>query len=113
DREEHVDLARRELAIAVFVAFEIGGLDVIERKVATFLIPEFGHSPAEAVIERGVARLHADKADAQHRRLLRAPRERPHRRTADSQDELAPPHSITSSARNARRRPNAVGWPHH
>jgi hypothetical protein len=45
--------------------------------------------------------LHADKADAQHRRLLRAPRERPQRRTAESQDELAPPHSITSSARNA------------
>jgi hypothetical protein len=46
--------------------------------------------------------LRADKADAQHRRLLCAPRERPQSRTAESQDELAPPHSITSSARNAK-----------
>jgi hypothetical protein len=102
DRQEHVDLAPRKLAIAIFVAFEIRCLDVIERKVAAFLIPKFGHAPAEVVIERGLARLHADKADAQHRRLLRAPREGPHRRTAESQDELAPPHSITSSARNAK-----------
>src|SRR6516164_1495239 len=100
DREEYVDLARRELAIAVFVAFEIRGLDVVERNVAAFLISEFGHPPAEVVIERGLAGLHADKADAQHR-LLRAPRERPHRHTAESQEELAPPHSITSSARDA------------
>src|SRR5262249_62025092 len=101
DREEHVDLARRKLAIAVFVAFEIGGLDIIERKVAAFLIPEFGHPPAEVVIERGLAGLHADKTHAQHRRLLRAPRDRPQRRAAESQDKFAPPHSITSSARNA------------
>src|SRR5262245_23355455 len=31
--------------------------------------------------------------------LLRARRQRPRRRTADQRDELAPPHSITSSAR--------------
>jgi len=93
-------------------------LDVIERKVAAFLIPEFGHSLAEVVIERGLARLHADKADTQHRRL-RVPCERPQSRTAESQDELAPPHSITSSARNAKpagtseaRRPITVDCPH-
>src|SRR5262249_46830897 len=39
------------------------------------------------------------KADPSHPlRLLRARRERPHRRTADQRDELAPLHSITSSA---------------
>jgi hypothetical protein len=36
--------------------------------------------------------------------LLRARRERPHRRrTAEQRDELAPLHSITSSARASRR----------
>ncbi len=39
-------------------------------------------------------------ADPGHRRLLRARRERPRcRRTAEKRDELAPSHSITSSAR--------------
>src|SRR5262249_27538799 len=36
-------------------------------------------------------------------RLLRAPREGPrHRRAAEQRDEVAPPHSITSSARASR-----------
>jgi hypothetical protein len=38
-------------------------------------------------------------ADHWHSRLLRARGERPRRRTADQRDELAPLHSITSSAR--------------
>src|SRR5262245_55175981 len=41
-----------------------------------------------------------EHADALHAlALLRACRERPRRRTAEHRDELAPPHSITSSAR--------------
>src|SRR5690348_11334847 len=39
----------------------------------------------------------ANKRD--HRQWLRACRERPARSAADKRDELAPPHSITSSAR--------------
>src|SRR5262245_64674071 len=40
------------------------------------------------------------EADHRHRALLRARRERPRgRRAAEQRDELAPPHSITSSAR--------------
>jgi len=35
-------------------------------------------------------------------RLLRARRERPRSCTAEQRDELAPPHSITSSARSSR-----------
>jgi hypothetical protein len=45
----------------------------------------------------------ADKLSAPdewHRRLLRPRRERPHRRAAEKSDELAPFHSITSSARS-------------
>ena len=42
----------------------------------------------------------AEKPDHRHRRLLRARRERPRRRrAAEQRDELAPLHSITSSAR--------------
>ena len=42
----------------------------------------------------------AEKPDHRHRRLLRARRERPRRRrAAEQRDELAAPHSITSSAR--------------
>src|SRR5262249_38078074 len=39
-----------------------------------------------------------EKPDHRHRRLLRARRERPRGRPAEQRDELAPPHSITSSA---------------
>ena len=69
-------LARRKLAIVFFVAFEIRRLDVIERKVAALLISEFGHAPAEVVIERGVAGLHDCDAGWQWRRQAR-----PHART--------------------------------
>ena len=42
----------------------------------------------------------AEEPDHRHRRLLRARRERPRgRRAAEQRDELAPLHSITSSAR--------------
>ena len=42
----------------------------------------------------------AEKPDHRHRRLLRPRRERPRRRrAAEQRDELAPLHSITSSAR--------------
>src|SRR5262245_18351054 len=39
-----------------------------------------------------------EKADHRQRRLLRARRERPRSRTAEQRDEVAPFHSITSSA---------------
>src|SRR5262245_27619576 len=105
DCQEHVDLARRELAIVLFVAFDIRCLDVIECKIPTFLIAEFGHPLEEICIKWGLSRQHTDKADAQHLRLLlRTRRERPScRSAAEQRDELAPlhrcNHSITSSAR--------------
>src|SRR5262245_34484952 len=47
----------------------------------------------------GIGRTGADEAHDRHRRLLRARRERPRSCAANQRDELAPPHSITSSAR--------------
>ncbi len=45
------------------------------------------------------ARSGTKKSDHRHRRLLRACRKRPSRRRTEQRDELAPLHSITSSAR--------------
>ena len=54
---------------------------------------------AQTVRER-VRRCGVEEPDHRHRRLLRARRERPRsRRAAEQRDELAPLHSITSSAR--------------
>src|SRR5947209_16627964 len=94
DREEHVDLARRELAIIFLIAFDIRCLDVIECKIPAFLIAQFGHPLEEGCIKWELSRLHTDKADTQHLRLqLRPRRERPRRRrTAEQPYELAPPH---------------------
>jgi hypothetical protein len=50
-------------------------------------------------VRRRTGRTRLEKADHRHRQLLRARREWPDRRTAEQRDELAPPHSITSSAR--------------
>src|SRR5262245_28674303 len=118
DCQEHVDLARRELAIVLFVAFDIRCLDVIECKIPTFLIAEFGHPLEEICIKWGLSRQHTNKADAHYLRLeLRARRERPRGRCAAQQrDELAPlhrcNHSITSSARarsvDGTSRPSAL-----
>src|SRR5262245_2331347 len=71
-----------------------------------------GHVPAldvacliEGAAKRGRGTCHAigraavDKGDDWHRRLLRARRQRQRgRRAAEQRNELAPPHSITSSA---------------
>src|SRR5262249_56564282 len=48
--------------------------------------------------EKGPARPAAEIANHWYRSLLRPRRERPRRSAAAQRDELAPPHSITSSA---------------
>ena len=71
--------------------------DVLALDEACFLqaLAERGHE-----VRRVGERRAAEKSDHRHRRLLRARRERPRgRRAAEKRDELAPPHSITSSAR--------------
>src|SRR5262249_39914252 len=49
-------------------------------------------------VRRILRRARAHETDDRDRRLLRLCRKRPRRRPAESQDELPPPHSITSSA---------------
>src|SRR5256886_5293118 len=94
DREEHVDLARRELAIIFLIAFDIRCLDVIECKIPAFLIAQFGHPLEEGCIKWELSRLHTDKADTQHLWLLRVRRKRQRsRRTAKKRDELSPSHA--------------------
>src|SRR5262249_21437426 len=44
----------------------------------------------------------AEEPNHRHRRLLRTRRDRPRRRAAEQRNELAAPHSITSSARASR-----------
>src|SRR5262249_28129851 len=74
DRYEHVNLARRDLAIVSLVAFDIRRLDVIKCEVAAFLITQFGHSLEKIGIDRRLPGLNADKPDTQHLRLLLRPR---------------------------------------
>src|SRR5262245_13883079 len=52
-----------------------------------------------------------EKSDHRHALLLRARRERPRRRAAEQRDELAPLHSITSSAGATAKRCHAPGTP--
>src|SRR5262245_1776807 len=78
------------LGAAVF-ARHIAALDIAGLLQALAKAPKAPRLP--------VRRLGIEMADHRHRRLLRARRERPCRRTAEQRDEIAPPnHSITSSA---------------
>src|SRR6516162_3555662 len=76
---------------------------VLDRHVLALDVPGF----VEAFTERsgnargGIGRPNVDEADDRHRRLLRPRRKRPSGcRAAEKGDELASPHSITSSARS-------------
>jgi len=72
-----------------------------DRQVLTIDIAGLGQAFAERrynidIRLRGTG---VQKSDHRHRALLRTRRKRPRRRTAEQRYELAPPHSITSSAR--------------
>src|SRR6516225_3510079 len=74
----------------------------------------FDQHPAEHFESRPAGGCHAytEIAHDRHRCLLRARRQRPRGRTAEQRDEIAPLHSITSSASNCREfgtsRPSAL-----
>src|SRR5262249_52275789 len=75
---------------------------IFDRDVLALDVPGFGKTPAERIQEMPTrSELQgAEKSDHRHRRLLRTRRERPTgRRAAEQRDELAAPHSITSSVR--------------
>src|SRR5262249_35991358 len=75
----------------------IDDYDVLTLHITTFL--QATVKTAQTVRGR-LRRVTVEEPDHRHRRLLRARRERQcRRRAAEQRDELAPPHSITSSAR--------------
>src|SRR5262249_29232612 len=70
--------------------------------VLAFDVPSLAQALSECILDgrRFARRSHTQEPDHRHRRLLRVCRERPRGcRAADQRDELAAPHSITSSAR--------------
>ena len=87
---------------------------VFHRHVLAFDITGFVEALAERTSNapRVLGRAAVDEPDHRHRRLLRPRRQRPRRRAAEQRDELAPPHSITSSARprsdSGKLRPSAL-----
>jgi hypothetical protein len=78
------------------------GPAVFDRYVSALDVACFGQASVKCghLLACGFERQRIDKSDHRHRRRLRARRERPRDgRAADNRNELAPPHSITSSAR--------------
>ena len=93
------DQIGRKCRQSILLVFRIA---VFDRHVTAFDIAGFTQATAER--NRKVGPIISSQAGQEpyhrHRRLLRARRERPRRRrAAEKRDELAPPHSITSSAR--------------
>src|SRR5262245_19047444 len=90
---------RRKFGIALAAALRI---PIFNRKIATFDPAELAqplHKSSDPLTfgrRRGGPQVTDSR---QLPRLLRPHRERPHRRAAEQRDELAPPHSMTSSAR--------------
>ena len=110
DRDDHGDLSanqfgrQRRQPIELIVGPAVFDRHVLALDIAALLQGLAKY--AQIVRVRRVRRCGAEEPDHRHRRLLRARCERPRRRrAAEQRDELAPPHSITSSASNC----NAVG----
>src|SRR5947207_10123991 len=73
---------------------------VFDHHVLALDVPGFVEALTErsGVARGSLARTAADECDDRHPWVLRARRDRPRRRTAEKRDELAPSHSMTSSA---------------
>jgi hypothetical protein len=87
---------------------------VLDRHVAALDPTEFAQPlhKGGGPVSPGRGRADAEEPDSrQVPRLLRARRERPRGCTAEQRDELAPPHSITSSAGHAAAAPSSVMSP--
>src|SRR5262249_114854 len=74
---------------------------IADRHVLAVYVAGFLQSLAKRGCVEGIPlwRCAVEESDHRHRRLLRARRERPRGGTAEKRDEVAPVHSITSSAR--------------
>src|SRR5262249_48722280 len=73
---------------------------ILDHHILAFDVTGFGKTATECVHEvcGRSGRLCAEIPHHRHCRLLRARRERPRRRASEQRDEVAPFHSITSSA---------------
>jgi hypothetical protein len=73
---------------------------ILDRHVLTLDEAGLVEAPTERSDTARIERPALDESDHRHRGLLRTGHQRPRsRRTAEQSDELAPLHSITSSAR--------------
>src|SRR5262245_6281779 len=74
---------------------------MFDRDILAYRITDFAQPVAKGgfVVRIPAGCVGVQITDHRHPRLLRPRRERPRRRAAKQRDELAPPHSITSSAR--------------
>src|SRR5262249_21482764 len=79
----------------------IVGIALLDHEVLPLDEPRLLQAPTERLdqFSERVRRRAAKKADHRHRRLLRARRKRPSGSATKQRDEVAPSHSITSSAR--------------
>ena len=77
----------------------IVGMAIFDRHIASLDIAELGQAFAECRGQVRSRRTDHEMTNHRHRRLLRVCGERPRCRSAEQRDELAPVHSITSSAR--------------
>src|SRR5262249_45378660 len=85
---------------------------VINRYILTFSKTSFVEPLMKRRNETSIGRCISEETNYRQYRLLCAQTERPHRDAANKRDELAPPHSITSSARDSSdcgtERPSAL-----
>ncbi len=95
ERQQRLRIFTHESQIAAGPAY----VDACRRALRpTQALEPVKHGPKPALIGRGLDRAHQHRDPTRTGGLLRARRERPRRRAADERDELAAPHSITSSA---------------
>ena len=86
-------------AVAAFVVPHAIDPHEFESEIRAALISQLAHAPLKSEPNRR-SWLGTKRVDTKHLlRLLRARRQRPRSRTAEQRHELAPLHSITSSAR--------------
>src|SRR5262249_44803063 len=90
---------RGDFAVALIASFRPA---VLDRDGTTLDPAEFVQSlhKSSNPLAHGPSGTHAQEADGRHLALLRVRRERPCGRPAKQRDELAPLHSMTSSARS-------------
>src|SRR5262249_2471043 len=91
---DEIDCERRKVPLLVLRPA------IFNRHVLPLNIADFREPPPNGIHAVGISfgRSWGKESDHRHRRLLRARRERPRRRAAQQRYELAPLHSITSSA---------------